>query len=269
MGEEVSEFHIAEGDRDWQGNAKDYTFDTVLSSGQLDQWKDKITYHKVKIPPGVRGCNVQRRQRDVMKKQMHDYRDYRPNDVLLEGDLDEIISRKALKTLKHCKPEGGVWNLHINMTSFHYSLAYMLAQFKMATIASFFHEKKQEQRPRMSFLSLRSKEVRNSAVFQQPLELSLKDQLTGWHLGMTFNGSMGLAHKLQTTPEKEPEWIRRKDPAELASWIQKVVSSDPVKHDQSKKIHFVKLEKKDLPAAVIEHPEQFPTILRNVSLHFK
>eukprot|EP00438_Fugacium_kawagutii_P018054 Skav215135 [mRNA] locus=scaffold1164:114969:115373:- [translate_table: standard] len=46
MGQEVSEFHIAEGDRDWQGDTKEYSFDTVLSSGKLDQWKDKITYHK-------------------------------------------------------------------------------------------------------------------------------------------------------------------------------------------------------------------------------
>eukprot|EP00438_Fugacium_kawagutii_P018053 Skav215134 [mRNA] locus=scaffold1164:113612:114244:- [translate_table: standard] len=210
---------------------------------------------------------------------MHDYRDYLPDDVLLEGDLDEIISRKALKTLKHCKPEGGVWNLHVNMTSFHYSLAYMLAQFKMATTASFLHEKKQndqnghEANATASFLGHR---LRGSTVFWQPLELSVKGRLTGWHLGMMFNGSMGLARKLQTTPEhetpeQEPESIRRKNITDLVDWIERVLYADPVKHDNSKgrKIHFVKLEKKDLPKAVMEHPEQFPTILRNVSLQFE
>lgn len=200
-----------------------------------------------------------------MKKQLHDYRDYRPDDVLLEGDLDEIISRKALKTLKHCKPEGGAWNLRINMTSFHYSLAYMLAQFKVATTAVFFREEAVDQR--VSFLQ--SHQLRSSAVFWRPLELSVKDQMTGWHLGLMFNGSMGLVRKWQTTPEHEPEWIRRKDPADLADWIERVLYADPVNHDNSKTIHFVKLEKKDLPKAVIEHPEQFPTILRNVSLQFE
>eukprot|EP00438_Fugacium_kawagutii_P018052 Skav215133 [mRNA] locus=scaffold1164:111471:112937:- [translate_table: standard] len=272
MGQEVSEFHIAEGDRDWQGDTKEYSFDTVLSSGKLDQWKDKITYHKVKIPPGILGCDVQRFQRDVMKKQMHDYRDYLPDDVLLEGDLDEIISRKALKTLKHCKPEGGVWNLRINMTSFHYSLAYMLAQFKVATTASFFREQKQtdqnghEANETASFLRHR---LRGSTVFWRPLELSVKGRLTGWHLGMMFNGSMGLARKLQTTPEHEPESIRRKNTTALVDWIERELYADPVKHDNSKKIHFVKLQKKDLPNALIKHPEQFPTILRNVSLQFE
>ena len=48
MGEEVSEFHIVEGDRDFTGEAKQYEFDTV-SSGKLDPWRDKITYHKVQI----------------------------------------------------------------------------------------------------------------------------------------------------------------------------------------------------------------------------
>eukprot|EP00438_Fugacium_kawagutii_P017843 Skav201732 [mRNA] locus=scaffold311:718464:720855:- [translate_table: standard] len=267
MGDEVSEFHIAEGDRDWQGDAKDYSFDTVLSSGKLDQWKDKITYHKVKIPSGVLGCDVQRHQRNVVKKQMNNYRDYRPDDVLLEGDLDEIVSRKALKTLKHCKPEGGAWNLRINMTSFHYSLAYMLAQFKVATTAAFFREEKQEA-PDQSVSFLRLQQLRSSAVFWKPFELSIKDQLAGWHLGLMFNGSMGLARKWQTTPEYEPGWMRRMAPADLADWIERVMYADPVKNDRSKTIHFVKLQKKDLPQAVIEHPEQFPTILKNVSLQF-
>ena len=59
MGEEVSEFHIVEGDRDFVGAMKPYCFDAILNSGQMDRWKNKIAYHQVKIPEGVRGYALQ------------------------------------------------------------------------------------------------------------------------------------------------------------------------------------------------------------------
>lgn len=68
MGEEVSEFHIVEGDRDFTGAAKQYEFETVLSSGQLDPWRDKITYHKVQIAKGVKGYKLQEAQRQVNRQ---------------------------------------------------------------------------------------------------------------------------------------------------------------------------------------------------------
>ena len=67
MGEEVSEFHIVEGDRDFTGTTKPYTFDELLNSGRLGAWQDKITYHRAKIPKGVKGYKLQdaqRRERD-------------------------------------------------------------------------------------------------------------------------------------------------------------------------------------------------------------
>ena len=77
MGEEVSEFHIVEGDRDFTGTKKPYEFDTVLSGGKLDRWKDKITYHKAKIPEGVKGYALQEVQRlEVMNK--HETTEPRP-----------------------------------------------------------------------------------------------------------------------------------------------------------------------------------------------
>ena len=36
MGEEVSEFHIVEGDHDFQGAKKPYQFEAILNSGQFD-----------------------------------------------------------------------------------------------------------------------------------------------------------------------------------------------------------------------------------------
>jgi hypothetical protein len=55
MGEEVSEFHIVEGDHDFQGAKKPYEFEAILNSGQFDAWKDKNTYYKVEIPEGLKG----------------------------------------------------------------------------------------------------------------------------------------------------------------------------------------------------------------------
>ena len=55
MGAEVSEFHIAEGDRDFTKAIRPYGFPALLDSGQLDPSKNPITYHQVKIPEGVGG----------------------------------------------------------------------------------------------------------------------------------------------------------------------------------------------------------------------
>ena len=74
MGEEVSEFHIVKGDRDFFGRQKPYEFEAILNSGQLDAWKDKITCHKAEIPMAVRGHNIQEAQRQAMRSQTH--RDY-------------------------------------------------------------------------------------------------------------------------------------------------------------------------------------------------
>ena len=87
MGEEVSEIHIVEGDRDFTGGMKPYNFDALLNSGQLDPWKNKITYHQVKIPEGVKGYAIQGFQRRELRSQMNWLKDYDQSDMLLESDF--------------------------------------------------------------------------------------------------------------------------------------------------------------------------------------
>ena len=43
-----------------------------------------------------------------MRHAMHSYRDYDAKDILLEGDLDEIVSHKVLQALKICQPATGL-----------------------------------------------------------------------------------------------------------------------------------------------------------------
>ena len=95
MGEEVSEIHIVEGDRDFTGGMKPYNFDALLNSGQLDPWKNKITYHQVKLPEGVKGYALQRFQRRELRSQMNWLKDYDQSDMLLESDFqrNQLISR--------------------------------------------------------------------------------------------------------------------------------------------------------------------------------
>ena len=66
-------FYVVEGDRDFFGREKPYELEAILNSGQLDAWKDKITYHKAKIPMGVKGYDVQTTQSRAMRSQMRDY----------------------------------------------------------------------------------------------------------------------------------------------------------------------------------------------------
>ena len=105
MGSEVSECHIVEGDKDFTGASKAYEFPAILQSGKLDQWKAKITYHKARIPAGVKAYDLQNSQRLAMQSEMRSATSsYDPSDILLEGDLDEIVSHLVLQALKHCAP---------------------------------------------------------------------------------------------------------------------------------------------------------------------
>eukprot|EP00435_Cladocopium_sp_Y103_P003406 s6634_g1.t1 len=117
MGEEVSEFHIVEGNRDFTGAKKPLRSEKYLT-----------------------GYGVQEAQRKAMRSQMHSYDSYDQRDIFLEGDLDEIVSHKALKILKNCEPVTGGWNAHIRthirMGDFHYSMPIPVPLMSVSTRAT-------------------------------------------------------------------------------------------------------------------------------------
>lgn len=55
--------------------------------------------------------------RRAMHSEMRLAKNYDPSDILLEGDLDEIVSHLVLQALKNCDPVSGAWNAHIQMVA--------------------------------------------------------------------------------------------------------------------------------------------------------
>eukprot|EP00435_Cladocopium_sp_Y103_P016387 s2931_g4.t1 len=256
MGEEVSEFHIVEGDRDFTGEMKPYSFDEVLKSGQLDPWKDKIKYHQVTIPVGVRGYRLQEVQRQALRSQMNSYRDYDQNDMLLEGDLDEIVSHKVLQALKTCKPVGGVWKANVRMTDLAYSVAWLRTPGQLAfpTTIGFVSEGG----------ALAGSLAGDNGFLHWEHELSAVDgSHIAWHFSFMLNGPAALAHKIFIRVEGRPNFAKEfRTEADLAAFLENNFYADPSRHDPE--LVPSKLGKKDLPQALAQHPEKFPSILRDV-----
>ncbi|CAK8990532.1 unnamed protein product [Durusdinium trenchii] len=264
MGDEVAEFHIVEGDRDFTGSPKEYEFDLVR--GKLDAWKHKITYHKAKIPAGVKDYDLQNAQRLSMDSEMKSTpRD--PADVLLEGDLDEIVHHRTLQVLRNCEPASGAWNTRIRMGNFYYTIGWTTGDWEHPTTASFFSED-HPAKWSTSFTSSTSgmsSFAEAKAIWDRPNLLSSRDGPTGWHLGWILNGAEGLARKIFLLVEGRPVWARDyKDEAALAKFLKSSFYANPQSYDY--KIYPSQVHKDDVPQALLEHPEEFPTILRGVTL---
>ena len=75
-----------------------------------------------------------------MRSQMNDYKNYELKDILLEGDLDEIVSEENLKILKNCEPVTGSWSAHVHMGNFYFSLAWTDGDWMLPTTVGFFSE---------------------------------------------------------------------------------------------------------------------------------
>jgi hypothetical protein len=121
MGPLVDEFHVVEADRTWVGHPKKFVLPELLEKDpELAKWKDKVTVHRLKLPAHKKGWDVQKAMinmwRDIPKGRY---------GVLIEADLDEILSRPVLKALRFCVPEKiGYWDAHVDMNTYKYSMAW-------------------------------------------------------------------------------------------------------------------------------------------------
>ena len=204
-----------------------------------------------------------------MRKQMNSY-NYELNDIRLEGDLDEVVSRKVLQALKSCEPETGAWNTKIRMANLYYNVGWTNGDgdWYLPTTAAFISEIKDiedgrpEGRGQEALL-----ESNFSSIWTKPNLLRARDgSLTGWHFSWMLNGPAGLAHKIFVRTPGFPDWAKpySKDEATLAKFIEDSFYADPHKYDLT--IRPSNLEKDDLPRALFEHPELFPSILHGMDL---
>jgi len=198
--------------------------------------------------------------RQAMRSQMRSYRGYDQSDILLEGDLDEIVSQTALQALKHCEPVTGAWNTHIHMANFIYSVAWTNGDWGLPTTAAFFSEVQDPPTAPTASAAF----FESGSVWTRPNMLSARDgSVLGWHFGWILNGSAGLAHKIFIHVEGFPDWAKGfRNEAALATFLETSFYANPDHYDPQ--IYPSKLGKTDLPQALVSHPEEFPNILRDV-----
>ncbi|CAE7883059.1 unnamed protein product, partial [Symbiodinium microadriaticum] len=262
----VDEFHIVEGDRDSQGRKKTYGLESVLRSKSFDPFRAKITSHKAVIPEGVKGYNMQNLQNVIMNKQMQVDKNYDPEDVILYGDLDEIVSQDALRTLKHCRPAGGTWNARVNMTSYWYGLAWNTGHWQHSTPVFFFRQLWEGNLFFRKNLVGPAVLLDMSSTYNPPNLLRARDQRPiGWHVTWSLDGAAGVAHKNFLSAGGVRPWFSQfHDEDSLRHFLETEFYANPSKYQHH--IQRSRLRKKDVPQVLIEHPELFPNVLRD--FHF-
>ena len=168
--------------------------------------------------------------------------------------------------MKSCEPVTGPWNAAIRMGNFYYSMAWTSGDWNNPTSVVFFNEVKDAHSG--SFLMKKHQEI-----WVRPNRLRARDgSPTGWHVSWTLNGSAGLAHKIfirESTLRTEPlpDWAKGySTEAALAKFLDESFYGCPAHYDRN--IYPSKLGLKDLPSALVDYPEKFPSILRNMTVTY-
>jgi len=116
MGADVDSIYILEGDRDFQGRPRELLLPKLLSKEPLVKYADKIKVIEVRLPePKESEENVERYDIQAhMVGMLHAVVDDLAlntdldahKDLIIAGDLDEILSSHTLNVLRSCKPAG-------------------------------------------------------------------------------------------------------------------------------------------------------------------
>eukprot|EP00747_Dinoflagellata_sp_TGD_P166914 gnl/TRDRNA2_/TRDRNA2_190466_c0_seq1.p1 gnl/TRDRNA2_/TRDRNA2_190466_c0~~gnl/TRDRNA2_/TRDRNA2_190466_c0_seq1.p1 ORF type:complete len:411 (-),score=45.77 gnl/TRDRNA2_/TRDRNA2_190466_c0_seq1:135-1367(-) len=271
MGNAVDEIHIVEGDREFTGEPKDTVLDKLLLESKFDPWREKITHHRASIPAGITGYALQNFQRKAMHDEMHAFQQYDPKDVILEGDLDEIVSKRTLKALRHCTPNTGDWNTGIRMGNYYFSMAWTSGDWGSPTAAVFKSELGSGLGQNSTAADKDSTSLLEAAtgagqIWARANLLRMRDNSpSGWHFAWTLDGPAGIAHKIFIHTEGKPDWAQAySDESSLAKFLEASVLPNPGLFQSSLRPSL--LSEDDVPQALVEHPEKFPNILRGV--HF-
>jgi len=263
MGPFVDEVHIAEGDRDFSGNKREVVLHKLLASDpELARWRGKIVHHKVDVEETcrfwrIRPCEGYGIQRAVINAKYNFTGT--GTGVLLEGDLDEIVSRTVLKSLKHCIPvKPKRWMAGIQMDTFKYNMGWSAGSWWQGTIA---HDI--EAFPKEDPHSLLEAGKQQKYVIQVSNFVHVANgSPAGWHLGWMLDGADGIAHKIMTgIIEGKPSWARSRgrNEKELAAWLSKDFLPDPTAYDSGLKESELGL--RDLPECAVEDPYKYKELL--------
>jgi len=259
MGAEVDEIHIAEGDRDFSGHSKQYVLPGMLAgSAELGRWRSKITHHPVQVPTHLTGYDI---QKQVIAAK-HNIKGY---GVMLEGDLDEIISRPVLRAFRHCEPSGSNLDAKVTMDVFYYSLDWYRGDWALPTIAhdipsSSSHVALSRDHGD-SEREFQKEENRSKYIFDRPDRVVGLGGRAGWHMSWML-GPEGLANKLlrgriEATPDWALPYIHDKDA--LVDFLRHRFLPNPQPYDHG--LQRTHLTINDIPQAMREDPHKYKDLL--------
>ena len=131
---------------------------TPSLSTLLAELDKKIRYHQLEIPLSERYYRVQASLIEQAKANIGrcDEDSEEGGCLLVEGDVDEVISRKVLRVLRECRPPGPpagedgppAWNVTVRMLHFRFSLGWMPNGECFWPVPPWVHGNDVAQRPR-------------------------------------------------------------------------------------------------------------------------
>jgi FkbM family methyltransferase len=270
MADLVDDIHIAEANRDFAGDFKEPVLPHLFAADpEIAKWKHKITHHYVAVPDHLSGYDLQRHTIHEGKAAIQG------SGVMVAGDLDEIINRKVLRSLRHCQPEVGPWNAKIRMELFSYNMGWTAGNWIYPTIAydfgagglllaqsrngSLIGESNGTKNTAVSTASEAS-DGRNKTHYVESREDTIICQScqAGWHVAWMLDGADGIAFKIMHGRiESTPDWAAPHATSEkaLAEWLRNDFLRNPGYYDST--IRQTSLSLDELPEAMVANPEQY------------
>jgi len=224
----------------------------------------------MKIDPSATHYEIQRGALKAMDKILG-------SGVLIEGDLDEILSRDILRALRSCEPEDGRgWNANVEMGNYYYNLGWTAGLWGGPLLVRNFGPPETQHHGSFLQRSPLTADHGTANGAQQtyfphkvvPNSIVMKDKrLAGWHISWTLDGAEGIANKiLNGHIEGYPDWAKpyindadATNPEALVAFLRDDFLMHPDNYDHS--IHRVKLENHDLPKAIVDDRDSFKDLL--------
>jgi len=267
----VDEIHIAEGDRDHLGFAKSIIFPQLLANDpELAQWRGKMVHHPVHVPESLPSGEGHYAIQAAINQAKYNISGA---GVLLEGELDEIVSRTVLKSFKYCEPVTAQgWKGGIQMDAFMYNMGWTNGPWPIPCFLRDIGSLAKEKAERLAKEKAGNlAEQKANSILEEDMKyiFKLSDFVTlangnpaGWHVAWALDGPEGIANKiLHGHVEGIPPWAKAHAASqeELATFIRTVFLHNPAKYDTSVKAS--NLQVKDLPECVVEDPYKYKGLL--------
>lgn len=182
---------------------------------------------------------------------------------MLEGDLDEVISRTVLLSLRHCKPVGPIitdWNGEVKMAAYYYNMGWSGPGPSDTSIVHSYGGNSTVLASHVNDTFTAGN--KSKYIYSRDDSIICLSGQAGWHLSWMLDGAEGIAHKIMRgRVESMPSWAAPHANSEehLANFLHYVFLPNPDMYD--KQVQRTHLSARDLPEVMLEDPEKYKALL--------